>query len=249
MKKIFLQIKFVFFPSLLRRGASRRGGDLIFDSRGLTFIELIVVAVIFSILAGISLFQFGSFSSSVSLQNVSQDIALRLVQAQKDGSSGSFPRLVTPLQGNLIPIPWTPAFGIHFSVPTGSSSTDFVSFFDGVFPINNKYDVDIPCSGGGECLDSISITSGDKIVGLCIETGNIVCTPSADGTFTQGSVQNIDIVFKRPNLAALISAYDGNGNDSLNGAVATVAKISIQSKNGQHYKIITVYPIGQITVD
>ena len=219
------------------------------DSRGLTFIELIVVAAIFSILAAVSLFRFGGFTASVSLQNVSQDIALRLVQAQRDGSSGAYPRLRQD-QVTILPIPWSPpTYGVHFDV---AEEDKFHYFFDNMIGgVLNEYDsgTSYPeCTGSdSECLEKITINSGDKIIGLCVEMGTILCPTDSVGNFVSTSVSKIDIVFKRPNLSAFIYPFD-SGNNPITGNV-TSAKISVQSKDGEHYKIITVYPVGQITVE
>ena len=47
-------------------------------NQGLTFIELIVVLSIVSVIAGVILFKFSDFSNNITLQNLSQDIALRI---------------------------------------------------------------------------------------------------------------------------------------------------------------------------
>lgn len=232
MKKFFIKTKF----SELRAPYS--------DLRGLTFIELIVVATIFSILAAVALFQFGGFTSNVSLQNLSQDIALRMVQAQKDGSSGSFPRLrqiTTVVFQNPPSSLWIPTFGMYFEVPQGIPSTGFVYFYD-----NNSGPAGDGLYGSSlgttacttdpmsECLDEVTITSGDKISALCVYVGT-ACT----------SVEKLSITFRRPNLAARIETQ----NPTISSNTITYAQITVQSKNGQQTKTISVYPIGQITVD
>lgn len=245
MKKLFSKIKFPQLPT--------PNSQLRTDS-GLTFIELIVVAAIFSILAAVSLFRFGGFTANISIQNVTQDIALKLVQAQREGSSGSYPRFINPLQATLLPTaptPWTPAYGIHFFVPVGGVSTEFFYFFDRgpFFGIEHKYDGGTSCDGTDECIDKITINSGDTIVGLCVET-TILCVSSSDGTFVSGQVvDNLDVAFKRPNLSAIIHGYDTTGGDIVPFTSITAGKISVRSKDNEHYKIITVYPVGQITVE
>lgn len=217
------------------------------DLRGLTFIELIVVATIFSILAAVALFQFGGFTSNVSLQNISQDIALRMVQAQRDGSSGAFPRFIVPAQSLLIPSPWTPSFGMHFYIDSSQGYTDkFTYFFDSTnFPNPKQYNGSSnTCDPTTECLDLITINSGDKIVALCVETSSSSCTFDGSGQILTGSpVTNLDVVYTRPNLSAKITVYPETILQ------ISAAKIVVQSKNGEQHKTITVYPVGQIAVD
>jgi type II secretory pathway pseudopilin PulG len=229
---------------------------------GMTFIELIVVMSLFTIFASLTLFQFSTFSGSVSIQTLSQDIALKLVQAQKSGSSGAYPNLVNPVtQAGLIPIDWTPAYGVHFDTSSGSTN-HFTYFFDGVglgLPVgtipNGKFDDfgSTGCLGGNECLDEITINSGDHIVGLCVEvTGGNSCVVDATGLFLSSggsTVTDLDIIFSRPNLSAKIIAYNGSGGAAILPSSIISAKISITSASGTHKKIISVYPVGQITVE
>ena len=228
--------------------------------QGMTFIELIVVMSLFTIFASLTLFQFSTFSGSVSIQTLSQDIALKLVQAQKFGSSGAYPNLINPAtQGLFIPADWTPTHGVHFYVATGAipGSSDFQYFFDGTqgglldINRNNKFDASAlnDCSGADECLDNIIINGGDHIMGLCVETSVASCVVDSMGRFASGTtIENLDIMFSRPNLSAKISAYTGTGVPILPANILS-AKISVASANGSHKKIITVYPVGQITVE
>src|SRR5438045_1959211 len=63
------------------------------DARGVTFLELIVVISIFAIISTTVLLRFSIFSTSVSLQNLAQDIALKIEQAQNASINGVYPKL------------------------------------------------------------------------------------------------------------------------------------------------------------
>ena len=63
--------------------------------KGMTLIELLVALVIFSIITGIVLFNYGDFNASLTMQNLADDIALTVRRAQSyaigvRGREGSF---------------------------------------------------------------------------------------------------------------------------------------------------------------
>src|SRR3990172_1973836 len=79
-------------------------------SKGMTFIELIVVIGIFATISGVVLFNFTGFTTSISLQNLANQIALQLKKAQTQALSG------TGGGGTgLFFSPNKPSYGIHFS--------------------------------------------------------------------------------------------------------------------------------------
>ena len=97
---------------------------------GFTFIELIMVIVIFSIFSGVVMFNFGNFSDSISVQNLAQQIALEIKQAQSDSISGkdagSFSSTgCSDSLGNSAPC--RPSYGVSFNL---SSNTKFIYFQD-----------------------------------------------------------------------------------------------------------------------
>lgn len=59
------------------------------NEQGFSLIEFIVVLVIFSIMAGTSLFNFNEYRDNIEQTNIAQDIALTIRQAQVYGISGS----------------------------------------------------------------------------------------------------------------------------------------------------------------
>src|SRR3989338_5082429 len=86
---------------------------------GFTFIELVMVLTLFGILSGIVLFNFNSFSSSISLQNFAQDIALQVKQAQSNSISGKASFSFLP--------PNVPSYGVYFDI---TKNSEFIIFAD-----------------------------------------------------------------------------------------------------------------------
>src|SRR6187551_3624134 len=91
-------------------------------NRGMTFIELVVVIGIFATIAGVVLFNFTGFSTNISLNNLAQDIALRIKNAQSEAISGKF------AAGFVSPI--VPSYGVYFDTTTAAGMTGFKYFAD-----------------------------------------------------------------------------------------------------------------------
>ena len=53
------------------------------SNKGMTFLEMVVILSIFGTISGIVLFNYREFGSNVEMQNISNDIALRVVEAQR----------------------------------------------------------------------------------------------------------------------------------------------------------------------
>ncbi len=148
-------------------------------NRGMTYVELIVVLSIFSIMTSIVLFDYGKFQENVDIKVLANDIALKIVEAQKSSTSGKWNS--NALSG------WKPSYGIHFDL---SSNKNFIYFTD---LDNNTFYEDPGCTG--ECLDQITITRG-----------NIVSNLEVIGTGCPATVTNLNITFKRPDSSAIITS-------------------------------------------
>ena len=81
---------------------------------GMTYVELIVVLSIFSVLSSVAIYNYGDFQSSVDIKNLASDIALQIVKAQKDSLSG-----LLPLQE--IKTDWKPSYGVYFDLSKGAT--------------------------------------------------------------------------------------------------------------------------------
>lgn len=181
--------------------------------------ELIIVITIFSILSGVVIFRFQDFQSNVNLQNLAQDVALQIAQARNDGAGGRIePRFFND----------QPSYGVSFNISSQGSNKEFTYFFDsGDDQKNYIYDDLISISPCGEnnteCIDVISITSGDVLESLCvIETTGGKCT----------DVDDVNIVFTRPDLFAFIKSTDLVQSDSF-----LEARVTLLSKADQRRTI------------
>ena len=146
--------------------------------KGMTYVELIVVLSIFAVMSSIVLFNHGKFQAKVDIKNLANDIALKIVQAQKDAMSGK-------IQSTRFEI--APAYGVYFNPTENKSFIYFADFSnDHIFNDGSCY---------GECLDNINITKGNTISEIeeCL-TGD--CSSSASIS------SSLSITFTRPNSGA-----------------------------------------------
>lgn len=190
-------------------------------NKGMTYVELIVVLSIFSVLSSVAIYNYGSFQSRVDIKNVASDIALKVVEAQKSAING-----VLPISGGYTDI-WKPSYGIHFDLSSKLGAFGFLYFAD--FNSNNNFD-DSNCTG--ECLEYITITKGNYINKIESFTDSI--PTSITDTLT--------VIFKRPNSGAIFS-YEG-------GRILTgidYVQITINSP-GDAVALIKIYPSGRIEV-
>ncbi|MFA6397729.1 MAG: prepilin-type N-terminal cleavage/methylation domain-containing protein [Candidatus Paceibacterota bacterium] len=210
------------FNWILKQKNSKKGYN-----KGLTFLELIVVLGIFGTIATVVLANFGDFTSSVYLQNLSQDMALKIKQAQIDSLSGKGGSMLFNPSAGL-----RPSYGVYFST---TNPTGFVYFKD----LNNNGAFDEDCGNGGniECIDEISINANINgnnqgvIDGLCVKSlGDWTCPPVDD---------KLNITFRRPYSDALINSYYAN-------PISTTA-IVLKSSKGQK-KAILVSSLGEISI-
>jgi len=182
-------------------------------NRGMTYVELIVVLGIFSVMTSVVFFDYGKFEQKVDIKILANDVALKIVEAQKDSLSGKWNANAT--------LNWKPSYGVHFDM---SKNKNFIYFAD---LDNNTFYVDPDCSG--ECLDQITITKGNSISEL--------------GVFGPGcpsTVNDLNIVFKRPDSSAIIT--------SSAACSISYVQITLTSPSSITAKI-KIYPSGRIQIN
>ena len=150
-------------------------------SSGFTLLEVVFVIAIFAVMASIVLFRFNDFGARTAFDNLSQDIALRVVEARKSALAG---KLNPNFDGTA-----APSYGVYFSNDlVGDQNKQFIFFTDinsgGVF--DNIYNPTAGCSGvstvGNECISDTTITTGDYIDTICYESSGVFCNTSITPT-------------------------------------------------------------------
>lgn len=192
-------------------------------NRGMTYVELIVVLSIFATLSSVSLFNYSKFQGKVNIKNLANDIAIRIVQAQRESLTGKFSASAA--------LNWKPSYGLYFNVSTASNSKKFVYFTDA----NNSNSCDTsgcisPYSVTGEVNEIVSITKNNSISSIQLV-----------GSGCPANVTNISIIFKRPNTAPQISSSPAVG--------CTISQVilNITSPQGATAKV-KVYASGLIQI-
>lgn len=210
----------LFFSKLHRR---LQGGH--------TFLELIVVISIFAIISSVLLFNFGDFSTNISVQNLASDIALTVKQAQSEAIAGKSSSL-SVLTGT-----YAPTYGVAFLKDRPGSFFYFVDgpiLKDRLFNYNDPNSIACDQSGSTvtECLREVAILTGDTITGMCMNVGqpNEAC-----------DITNVSISFQRPFPDAVIKSSDTSST------ISNVA-ITVTSARGTQ-KSILVNALGQISVE
>lgn len=188
-------------------------------NRGMTYVELIVVLSIFSVISSIVIFNYGDFQAKVDIKNLSSDIALKIVEAQKSSLSGLLP-VQTPTVS-----PWKPSYGAYFNLTTDNKS--FIYFAD---LNNNTFFDDSDCIG--ECLNKINITKGNSISEMKVFY--------QDNTST--ILNDLTITFSRLNSGATIKS-----STAFVSAVSYVqiTVLSLRSSTAA----IKLYPSGRVQIN
>jgi prepilin-type N-terminal cleavage/methylation domain-containing protein len=192
------------------------------NTKGFTFIELIVVMGIFAIISSVVLFSSRDFTSDIDLQNLAQKIALQASNMQRNALSGVQPNFF-PDGANGAGSRWNPAYGLCFSTANDcqgdASPTNFVLFADDLN--NNRYTTD-------EDIDIIQILGGEVVSSICARVG---------GSNNCGQT-SVDIVYTRPKTGPEIT-YGGQSAES--------ATVTIQSETGETSDIV-FWKTGQVEV-
>lgn len=154
---------------------------------GMSYVELIVVLSIFSLLSGIVIYNYGGFQARVDLKNLTSDIALKIVEAQDSSLSG---KLLAS-----VPIGWKPSYGVYFSKVVNENK-NFIYFAD--LDQGGDYDED-------ERISVITIPKNQFISDLKVFYGG------PEGT----AADDLAIVFKRPSSSAIITSIKTNLPDDI----------------------------------
>lgn len=147
----------------------------------MTYVELIVVLSIFAIMSSIVMFNYRDFEARVEIRKLASDIALQIVQAQKNAMSGKQASSAFTSK---------PSYGIHFDLTSQTNKEQFIYFAD--LDNDNSYD-----------------NSGEMIgTPILITKGNLINNITVYDIFSSGnsSYTNLDLTFTRPNSGMALSS-------------------------------------------
>lgn len=215
---------------------------------GLTLVELMVVISIFMVITGIAIFNYKNFDSSVSLQNLTDDIALAIRKAQSFaiGARGV---------DSGVTIDFNKSYGVHFTAnpsPNGSLSGSDKSFL--MFSVGSneakKYvdnsSLNSVCGTDNNCVELFTILTVDKIKEIRAYVGDELIS-------SNNPTSSIDIIFTRPEPRASL-CYRASSNAG-SDCVPSVSSVSIIVSNGrdaqgevEKTKTISVQNTGQISI-
>lgn len=191
-------------------------------SKAFSLVEFIVIISIFAIMAGIALFNFSGFNSTVSLNNLAHDVALTVRQAQVYGISA------TEADTNA-----TQIRGIHFPYGSNGYESNFTIFADVdtiIDPTSSNPPFVVYTNGVDVDIDTVSITTQDVIAGIAVGPAVSQTTLCTD---------DVVIAFMRPDPDPIIAC---------GGTLAQFARIIVRSQNGTNERFVDVWPTGQISV-
>jgi type II secretory pathway pseudopilin PulG len=206
-------------------------------NRGMTIEELIVVLIIFAVISTVVIFNYTNFQSKVDIENLANDIAQQVVQAQNSSLSGFLPPSgYTPDNLGYPTTSWKPSYGVYFNTSgtiQGADSTHFIYFVD---LDNSKTFTGENCNG--ECLTQYSIPnnnrSNNKISDIRIQPANSeVSTP-------------LVVFFTRPSSFA--NFYSNSTGLPLSLMPGSCVEITISNQKGNITSKIDLYPSGRVQI-
>jgi len=215
-------------------------------TKGTTLLELVVVISIFVIISGVTIFNYGQFNSSMSTQNLVDDIALTVRRAQ---SYAIGVRGVNDV--------FTNGYGIHFSLRSyvsgqeyKSSTKSFVLFADLETIPNHQYNYSSYNGCGSptindECMEILNILSSDSISSVKMYGTNNTAIAELNGD------KSLDIVFYRPNPEPKFCyrPYDSYCDPSSESIVYVKIEVTNVAKDGTLItRTIRISNSGQISV-
>ncbi len=221
------------------------------NQKGMTLIELLVALVIFSIITGVVLFNYGDFNASLTMQNLADDIALTVRRAQSyaigvRGRSGEF---------NV-------GYGVHFDVTPYNPEEDdagkilyqgsnksFILYKDNISGTSSEYhytNTEGLCGGGTDCLEMLYITSSDYVSQIKVKVSG-----AGEQELGGDNPNGVSIFFLRPSPEPYIYVLEDNKYWGAAGGKPAIehVKIKISSlKDPDSEKFITISNTGQISV-
>lgn len=196
--------------------------------KGFTYVELIVVLSIMSLFTGIAMFNYRIFQSQTEIRNLANNIALKIVEAQKFSLNGKLPSQVPTGLEN----PWRPSYGLYFDVPSTAIPFNTFHFF---VDRDQGADFDLPFNPcNNECMETITIGNGNKITNIyAVEIGGV------ENEISSG----VSVTFTRPSSEAIFDSIS-----IPNPANISHLKIIITSPQGNDAEVL-IYASGRVDLN
>ena len=200
-------------------------------NRGFSLVELMVVIGIMAVISGVSIFNYGKFSSSLVVTNLAYQAALAVREAQVYGISVKQTGTGTSANFNS-------PYGVWFS----KDDLNFHLFSDRGVPLDNQYSI-------AENEETYVLGGGNKISYFCVTySSGKYCSNGTHG------LSAISIIFKRPEPNALIYGFTGSDSSGYFGVDASNptfsdAQVMFTSAKGDKISRVKVTNTGQISVN
>ena len=185
-------------------------------------------------MSSVVLFNYKDFNSKIEVRSLANDIASKVVEAQKNALSGK----LSSTGHDPFVSSWKPSYGLYFKTGINNNvnvGTNFVYFAD----LYNVGYCDPSCdtlSGSMDYLDTINISKGDYISKIEVFY--------AQGGNSQ-EVPNLSLVFTRSSSGMSVATYTGVNPNLLSGVnyvLVTVSSPSLVTSK------IEIYPSGRIQI-
>ncbi len=190
----------------------------------MTYVELIVVLGIFSVMASVSIFNYGKFQSKIDIKNLANDIALKYVEAQKSSVAGKFSTRAAD--------GWKPSYGVHIPLadPINNPGNKLFYYFADIGS-DRYFTAPNGCNGTWDCIEQIQISKNNSIKSVSLVGAGC------------NAINVLTTTYKRPNLTPTFVT------DPVATCNPTAAEVEVQSPDGTTTAKVIIYASGRIQID
>jgi len=183
--------------------------------KGFTILELIVSLAIFAMMTALVLSKYGNFNQNILLTNLAYDVALTIRNAQSYG--------LNVKSSTRTANDFSKPYGVYFDTSATSQANTKIIFFTD----SNNTNV---YEAGDAIIQTTTITRGSIVSAICAYN-NGSCS----------SINNVSVLFKRPDPSAIIKVTSG-------GASYANLRITLRATDNTT-KVVIVNSTGQVSVE